>query len=65
MRSIWNIVRQDFRGLTGSVVGIVILVGLIVVPCLFAWFNIFSNWAPFVESATGRVPVAVASEDEG
>lgn len=65
MKNILNIIKQDFRGLTGSVVGIVILIGLIVVPCLFAWFNILSNWAPFEQDMTGRVSVAVAVEDEG
>ena len=65
MRNIWNIIVHDFRAMTSSVVAIVILMGIIVVPCLFAWFNIFSNWDPFEAESTGRVPVAVASEDEG
>ena len=65
MRNILNIIVHDFRRLTSSVVAMVILMGIIVVPCLFAWFNIFSNDDPFKPAATGRIPVAVFSEDEG
>ena len=34
-------------------------------PCLYAWFNIFSNWDPYGQDATSRIKVAVASEDAG
>ncbi|MBQ9721190.1 MAG: YhgE/Pip domain-containing protein, partial [Oscillospiraceae bacterium] len=33
--------------------------------CLYAWFNIFSNWAPYDTDATGRIRVAVANSDAG
>ena len=65
MRNILDIIVHDFRRLTSNVVAIVILMGLIVVPCLFAWFNILSNWDPFEPESTGKIPVAVANEDEG
>lgn len=65
MHNILNIIKGDFRRLTSSVVAIVILMGLCVLPCLYAWFNIFSNWDPYAPTATGRIAVAVANEDEG
>ena len=65
MKNILKIIFHDFKRLTSSVVAIVILMGIIVVPCLFAWFNILSNDDPFQPAATGRIPVAVYSEDEG
>ena len=65
MRNILNIIVHDFKRLTSSVVVIVILMGIIVVPCLFAWFNIISNWDPFEPESTSRVPVAVVSTDKG
>ena len=65
MRNILNIIVHDFRRLTSSVVAIVILMGIVVVPCLFAWFNILSNDDPFEPESTGRIPVAVVTEDEG
>lgn len=65
MRNMHRVIFEDFRRLTSSVVAIVILMGIIVVPCLFAWFNILSNWDPFEKESTGRIPVAVVSEDQG
>ena len=53
------------KRLTANVVTIMVLIGLCVIPCLYAWFNIFSNWDPYSPSATGRITVAVANEDEG
>lgn len=46
-------------------VAVVIIMGLTIIPCLYAWFNIFSNWDPYGESATSNMKIAVASEDEG
>ena len=60
-----EIIISDLRALTSNVVAIVMIIGLCVVPCLFAWFNILSNWAPFEKSATSRIPIAVAVEDKG
>ncbi len=65
MKNILNIILHDFKRLTASMVALVILMGIIVVPCLFAWLNILSNWDPFEPESTGRIPVAVATEDEG
>lgn len=65
MRNILNIIVHEFRRLTASVVALVILMGIVVVPCLFAWLNILSNWDPFEPESTGKVPVAVVNCDEG
>ena len=65
MRNVLNIIVHDFKRLTSSVVALVILMGIIVGPCLFAWFNSLSNDDPFKPQSTGRIPVAVVSEDEG
>ena len=39
--------------------------GLCLIPCLYAWFNIFSNWDPYGPDSTSNIRVAVTSEDEG
>ena len=65
MRNIRTIIRTDFRRITASVVGIVFVMGLCLIPCLYAWFNIFSNWDPYGPSATSRIRVAVVSADKG
>ena len=65
MKHIGEISRDDWRRLTASVVVVVVLLGLCLVPCLYAWFNILSNWDPYGPSSTGNIKVAVASQDEG
>ena len=65
MRNIWHIIRGDARRICRSVVAIVVIMGLCIVPCLYAWFNIFSNWDPYGTDATSRIRVAAVSEDRG
>jgi len=65
VKNIFNIAGYDLRKITGSVVAIITILGLCIVPCLYAWFNIFSNWSPYESEATGRISVSVVSEDEG
>lgn len=63
-----NIIRifaSDAKRLWTNVVAIVVIIGLSVIPSLYAWFNIMSNWDPYGESATSNLKVAVVSEDEG
>ena len=52
MRNIWHIIRGDARRICRSVVAIVVIMGLCIVPCLYAWFNIFSNWDPYGTDAS-------------
>ena len=65
MKNILNIIRHDLKKITGSVVAIITVMGLCLVPCCYAWFNILSNWAPYESDATGRISVAVANMDKG
>lgn len=57
--------KGDAKRISTSIVGTIILFGLVVVPCLYAWFNIFSNWDPYGVDATSRIRVAVCSDDQG
>ena len=41
----------------------IVIIGITVVPCLYAWFNIAASWDPYEN--TGNLKVAVASVDEG
>ena len=52
MKNILTICRNDLRRISSNVVAIVLILGLAVVPCLYAWFNIFSNWDPYGPDAT-------------
>lgn len=65
MKNIIKIFWSDAKRLSSNVVAVVIIMGLTVIPCLYAWFNIFSNWDPYGESATSNMKIAVVSEDKG
>lgn len=40
-----------------------VLIGALILPCLYAWFTIAANWDPY--SATKNIKIAVVNEDEG
>lgn len=63
MTMIRRIFIDDLRRITGNIVSVIILVGLVAIPSLFAWFNITANWDPF--GNLGNLKFAVASVDEG
>lgn len=63
MKNIMRIFRGDLAHATKNVIGAIVLVGLIVVPALYAWFNIAGSWDPYEN--TGDLKVAVANEDKG
>ena len=65
MKNIWKIIRNDFRHISTNVVALVLVIGLCVLPSLYAWFNIFSNWNPYEEDATSNLNIAVISKDKG
>lgn len=65
MKNIWGIFRRDVEKLTESVVPVIVIIGLCLVPCLYAWFNIMSNADPYGPASTSNIKVAVASEDKG
>jgi len=63
MKNIWKIFQRDMMRIRNNVIALVVIVGISVVPCLYAWFNIAASWDPY--SNTGNLKVAVASVDEG
>ena len=65
MKNIWEIFRRDIKRIKNNVIAMIVIMGITVVPCLYAWFNILSNWDPYGPASTGRIRVAVASQDDG
>ena len=63
MKNIFKLFRRDLQNVGHSVIGLVVVVGLIIVPCLYAWFNIAGSWDPY--GNTGNLKVAVANTDKG
>lgn len=63
--NIFSVIRSDIKRLSKSVVAVVCVLGLALIPCLYAWFNIMSNWDPYTPGSTQNLKIAVASEDAG
>ena len=63
MRGTLDLFLNDMRTACRNVMGAVMLVGLIVIPMLFTWFNVLASWDPF--DNTSQLKVAVASKDTG
>ena len=62
MKNIWKIFTGDLKKLVKQPFALVIIIGLCVIPSLYAWLNIFANWDPYAN--TGGIPVAVVSLDK-
>ncbi|WP_027091330.1 YhgE/Pip domain-containing protein [Cohnella thermotolerans] len=63
MRAIASIYARDLRRIATNPAAAVIILGLVLLPSLYAWFNIEASWDPY--SQTGRLPVAVVNRDAG
>ena len=60
---IFKIFKRDLKGLSRNILALAIALGLCLIPSLYAWFNIYSNWDPYANTAS--VQIAIVSEDEG
>lgn len=65
MRNIFKIFLSDARRISKNVVAVVVIMGLSIIPSLYAWFNIFSNWDPYGPDSTSNLKIAVVSADKG
>ena len=63
MRRIISLFVRDVRHVSHNTVALLIIMGLAVMPALYAWFNIAGGWDPY--GNTGQVQVALANSDEG
>ena len=63
MRNIWTVFKTDIRTLSKCFFACVVVVAIALLPSLYAWLNIYSNWDPY--GNTGGISIAVASLDEG
>ena len=63
MRMIWEIFSGDVRNLFKNVIAAIVVMGLALVPPMYAWFTTLGFWNPY--DNTGNIEVAVASQDEG
>ncbi|CAM4178186.1 phage infection protein [Bacillus luti] len=63
MKQIWRIYKTDLRNVAKHWAAIVIVLGLMVLPSLYAWFNIKASWDPY--GNTKGIQIAVSNQDVG
>ena len=63
MRKSWQVFRRDVTRLFRVRKAWIIVVGVLVTPALYAWFNVNAFWDPYANTANIRV--AVVDLDEG
>lgn len=63
IKNIWKVFVGDLKHITMNPVSILIALGLIIIPSLYAWFNIAASWDPY--GNTKGLKVAVVNEDKG
>lgn len=59
----WGVFRRDLGRLARVSKAWIIIIGVIVTPSLYAWFNIVAFWDPYAH--TQNVSVAIVNLDEG
>jgi len=63
MKNIFWIFKRDLKRISGNFVAVIVILGMCIVPALYAWFNIAANMDPY-ENTSG-IHIAVANCDAG
>ncbi|UTE75668.1 YhgE/Pip domain-containing protein [Rossellomorea sp. KS-H15a] len=63
MQNIWKIFTRDIKNVSRNWVAAFLIGGLMLLPSLYAWFNIGASWDPY--SKTDQLPVGIVNEDKG
>lgn len=63
MKTIWDIFARDVRRIAGTPKVWIVVIGMMILPALYAWFNIAAFWDPY--GNTGNIKIAVVNEDDG
>ena len=63
MKNIWEIIKDDFKSTYSNAFVCIIIVFLMFIPSIYAWFNIVASWDPYAN--TGGILVGVANNDKG
>jgi putative membrane protein len=63
MKKVFKVFKRDLRSIVKNPAALAIVIGLCILPSLYAWINIKACWDPYAN--TGNLPVAVVNNDEG
>ena len=63
MKNIRSIFKNDLKKIGTNLVAFIVMIGICILPALYAWFNIASNWDPYGNAK--NIKIAVVNLDEG
>ncbi len=63
LKNIIKVYKRDIKSLKKNYIAIIIILGVCILPSLYAWVNIKACWDPYEN--TGTVPIAVINNDKG
>lgn len=63
MRNILGVFKYDIKTLSRHFFAMAVALAICLLPSLYAWLNIYSNWDPY--GNTGNISIALASMDKG
>ena len=63
MKNIFKIFKKDLKDVFTNFALLTVIIGLAILPSLYAWFNIKASWDPY--GNTSNILVAVINEDKG
>ena len=62
MRNAFRIFRRDLKRILRNPAALLVIIGVSIIPSLYAWFNIVANIDPYAN--TSGIKVAVANNDQ-
>lgn len=63
MKKTFQLFLTDMKNIGINWVAAILIGGLIILPSLYAWFNIAASWDPYGQ--TEQIPIGVVNEDKG
>lgn len=63
MKKIFKVFLSDVKKIFSKRFAAIVMVGILILPSLYAWFNIYACWDPY--GNTDNIKVAVANVDKG
>ena len=47
MKNILRVFKNDLNKIHNNVIAMIVIMGILVIPTLYAWFNIAASWDPY------------------
>jgi len=63
MKNTGRIFSRDMKNIATNWIVIVLISGLVILPSLYAWFNIKASWDPYAQ--TDQLPIGIVNQDKG